>query len=118
MKFDVLITKVFDPKKDKKKNTKNALDTLEEKFMQPLSNYKFHPRAYVRLEGRSFIIRKLVMGLMSYPAIHKDNGDHQKQIRELIKQTAGSIDNLALKMLFVTVQQNNLDICIEYTVNA
>ena len=51
------------------------------------------------------------------PAIEKDEGNHQEQVRELIKQTAASIDNLALKMLFVTVQQNNLEICIKYAVN-
>ena len=54
---------------------------------------------------------------MLYPAIHKDEGDHQKQVGELIKWTAASIDNLALKMLFVTVQQNNLNVCIECAVN-
>ena len=57
------------------------------------------------------------MGLMPYPAIHKDEGDHQEQVKELIKQTAASIDNLALRMLFVTIQQNNLEVCIEYAVN-
>jgi hypothetical protein len=54
---------------------------------------------------------------MPHPAIHEDEGDHQKQVGELIKQTAASIDNLALKMLFVTVQQNNLNVCIECAVN-
>ena len=54
---------------------------------------------------------------MPYLAIHKDEGNHQEQVGELIKQTAASMDNLALKMLFVTVQQNNLEICIEYAVN-
>ena len=57
------------------------------------------------------------MRLTPYPAIHKDEGNHQEQVGELIKQTAASIDNLALKMLFVTVQQNNLEACIEYAVN-
>ena len=54
---------------------------------------------------------------MLYPAIHKDESDHQKQVGELIKQTAASINNLVLKMLFVTVQQNNLEICIQYAVS-
>ena len=58
-----------------------------------------------------------ILGLISYPALHEDDGDHQKQVGKLIKQTAKSIDNLALKMLFVTVQQNNLEVCIEYAVN-
>jgi len=57
------------------------------------------------------------MALISYPALHEDEGDHQKQVGELIKQTTTSIDDLALKMLFVTVQQNNLEACIECAVN-
>ena len=57
------------------------------------------------------------MRLTPYPAIHKDEANHQEQVGELIKQTAASIDILALKMLFVTVQQNNLEACIEYAVN-
>ena len=57
------------------------------------------------------------LGLIAFPAINDDEGNHQEQVRELIKQTAASIDNLALKMLFVTVQQNNLELCIEYAVN-
>ena len=51
MKFDDLITQVFDRKKDKEENNKKALDTLEKKFQQPLSSYKFPPRAYVRFKG-------------------------------------------------------------------
>ena len=49
-------------------------------------------------------------------ALDNDEGDHQEQMKKLIKQTASSIDDLALKMLFVTVQQNNLDVCMQYAV--
>jgi len=49
-------------------------------------------------------------------ALNDDEGNHQEQIKELIKHTASSIDNLALKKLFVTVQQNNLEVCIQYAV--
>ena len=51
MKFDYLITQVFDMEKDEIENTKTALDTLDKKFKQPLSGYKFAPRAYVCLKG-------------------------------------------------------------------
>jgi hypothetical protein len=57
------------------------------------------------------------LGLTAFPALNDDEGNHQEQVGELIKQTAASIDNLALKMLFITVQQNNLEICIKYAVN-
>jgi len=117
MKFDDLITQVFDRKKDKKENITNALDTLEKKFKQPLSSYKFPPCAYVHFEGRSFVIQQPILGLMPHPAIHKNEGDHQEQVGKLIKKTTASINNLALKMLFVTVQQNNLEVCIECAVD-
>ena len=54
--------------------------------------------------------------LMPHAALDNDEGDHQEQIKELIKHTALSIDDLALKMLFVTVQQNNLKVCIQHAV--
>jgi len=41
-----------------------------------------------------------------------DDGKHQDQVKELIQKTADSLDNLALKMLFVSIQQNNLELCI------
>ena len=47
-------------------------------------------------------------GTLGFPAIDDDEGNHQEQVGELIKQTVASIDDLALKMLFVTIQQNNL----------
>ena len=52
----------------------------------------------------------------THAALHDDEGNHQEQMKELIKQTASSIDNLTLKKLFVTVQQNNLEVCIQYSV--
>jgi hypothetical protein len=57
------------------------------------------------------------LGLTEFAAIDDDKGNHQEQVGELIKQTATSIDDLALKMLFVTIQQNNLEICIENAIN-
>ncbi len=41
-----------------------------------------------------------------------DNGNHQDQVKELIQKTADSLNNLAIKMLFISVQQNNLELCI------
>jgi len=46
-----------------------------------------------------------------------DDGNHQDQVKELIRKTADSLDNLALKMLFVSVQQNNLELCIRSAIN-
>jgi hypothetical protein len=48
--------------------------------------------------------------------MQKENGNHQEQVKELIEKTAESLDDPALKMLFVSVQQNNLELCIKYAV--
>ena len=43
-------------------------------------------------------------------------GKHQEQVKVLIEKTASSLDDTALKMLFVSVQQNNIELCIQYAV--
>ncbi|KIM38992.1 hypothetical protein M413DRAFT_447350 [Hebeloma cylindrosporum] len=99
-KFDDFITQVYDENKDEEKNREVACAILKERFEKPLMGYKFPPRAYVRFES-----------------IDEDEGNHQEQVGELMKQTAASINNLALKMLFITVQQNNLELCVYYVLN-
>jgi len=81
-------------------NRKAADQVLEEAFQVPLFGYAYPPKASVCLES-----------------LHKDSGNHQDQVKELIKKTAGSLDDVALKILFVSVQKNNLELCMEYAVN-
>jgi len=53
------------------------------------------------------------------PKTHVCLGDMQKENTEcsaLINETANAIDDDILKLLFVSVQQNNLDLCIEQAV--
>ena len=35
---------------------------------------------------------------------------------ELMKQTAAVLDDKSLKLLFVSTQRNNLELCVEYAV--
>jgi len=51
--------------------------------------------------------------------MHVYLSDMQKESAEcpaLINETANAIDDDILKLLFVSVQQNNLDLCIKYAV--
>ena len=48
--------------------------------------------------------------------LHNETGNHQDQVKVLIEKTASSLDDTALKMLFVSVQQNNIDICVRYAI--
>src|SRR5260221_10815731 len=104
--------------KGDEENIQVACATLEKKFEKPLKGYKFPPRAYVRFECMSLLLSNRLGTYITCPAIHEDEGNHQEQVGELMKQTAASIDDLALKMLFVTVQQNNLELSIEYAIES
>ncbi|KAG6906831.1 hypothetical protein DXG01_011791 [Tephrocybe rancida] len=97
-KFDDLISQVYDIRLDYNKNRKNA-ETKRKELEALLFSYKSPPRAGVYVED-----------------IHNNHGNHQEQVEVLIKKTAESLDDLSLKMLFVSIQQNNLELCIEYAV--
>ena len=49
--------------------------------------------------------------------LHSVTGNHQDQVKVLIEKMAFSLDDTALKMLFVSVQQNNIDLCVQYAIN-
>ncbi|KAG6916009.1 hypothetical protein DXG01_008861 [Tephrocybe rancida] len=97
-KFDDLITQVYDIRLDYNKNCKNA-ETKRKELEASLFHCKSPPRAGIYVED-----------------LHNDHGNHQEQVEVLIKKTAESLDDLSLKMLFVSIQQNNLELCIEYAV--
>ncbi|KAG6905761.1 hypothetical protein DXG01_000853 [Tephrocybe rancida] len=97
-KFDDLITQVYDTSLDYAKNHENA-KREQKKLEDLLFSYKFPPKAGVCLED-----------------MHNNGGNHQEQVKVLIEKTAMSLDDLSLKMLFVSIQENNLELCIEYAV--
>jgi hypothetical protein len=63
---------------------------------------------YVCKVSRCFIIEKT--NCDSFPTL--DMNKESTTCSELIERTADAIDDDALKLLFVTVQMNNLDACI------
>ncbi|KAG6912826.1 hypothetical protein DXG01_011740, partial [Tephrocybe rancida] len=97
-KFDDLIAQVYDISLDYNTNRENA-ETERKKLEASLFNYKSPPKAGVYVED-----------------MHNNNGKHQEQVKVLIEKTAESLDDLSLKMLFVSIQQNNLELCLEYAV--
>lgn len=48
--------------------------------------------------------------------MQEDDGKHQDQVKELTEKTADSLDDLALKILFISVQGNNLELCINFAI--
>ncbi|KAK7448792.1 hypothetical protein VKT23_013522 [Stygiomarasmius scandens] len=94
-KFDDFIIQVAGKVKRHEREEK-AMKELKEKFETPLNSFQFPPKAMLLLKG-----------------MQKDNGGHQEQVKELIEKTADSLHDLALELLFVSVQQNNMELCIK-----
>ncbi|KAK7446724.1 hypothetical protein VKT23_014418 [Stygiomarasmius scandens] len=97
-KFDDFIIQVAGKIKRHEREEK-AMRELKEKFEIPLKGFQFPPKAMLHLKG-----------------MQKDNGSHQEQVKELIEKTADSPHDLALKFLFVSIQQNNMELCIKYAI--
>ncbi|KAF8987211.1 hypothetical protein BDQ17DRAFT_1375340, partial [Cyathus striatus] len=82
---------------DDAKNRHEAEKEVQDKFINPLHGYSYPPKACTFMED-----------------LHDDNSNHQNQVKDLIEKTAESLDDIALKMLFISIQQNNLELCIKY----
>ena len=48
--------------------------------------------------------------------LQNETGNHQDQVKVLIEKTASSLDDTALSMLFVSVQQNKIDLCVRHAI--
>ena len=57
------------------------------------------------------------LNINSMSDLHEETGNHQDQVKDLIEKTASSLDDTALEILFVSVQQNNIDLCVRYVIN-
>ena len=116
-KFDDLITQVYNDEVDEQGNRRVAENELEKKFRKPLYSFKFPPKAHIRMEGTYdggmdllFIDPILLLDLQD------DNSDHQGQVKVLLTKTADSLNDVVLKILFVLVQQNDLELSLTYAV--
>ena len=117
-KFDDLITQVYDVYQDDDVNRQNAEEIVEERFRKPLYSYAFPPRADVCLEGKCWVfLCQSCRRAQPNADLHSETGKHQDQVKVLIEKTVSSLDDTALKMLFVSVQQNNIEECIRYAIN-
>jgi hypothetical protein len=89
---------------------------VEVKFRKPLRGYAFPPSADVCFEGKCCSIsRPSVDQTASRSTFNpyvdlqaEETNNHQEQVKALIEKTASSLDDTALKMMFVSVQQNNI----------
>ncbi|KAJ7208975.1 GTP-binding protein [Mycena pura] len=103
-KFDGLVNKAYTELVDnglsedeaEEKLTEKAEELLQTNFREPLSRATFPPSDYVQLD---------------------DMREPTTSCNELIEKTANALTDDTLKLLFVSVQQNNIDVCIRYAVD-
>ncbi|KAF7343597.1 GTP-binding protein [Mycena sanguinolenta] len=114
-KFDGLVTKAFQQLRaeGKKIPTANAGKVelaqrmLTMNYRVPLNGVAFKPSAYVQLDGGSaFDISPIL--LIVLPDMRQEHSN----CVELINETAKTLTDDALLLLFVSVQRNNIDLCI------
>ncbi|KAF5331779.1 hypothetical protein D9758_018549 [Tetrapyrgos nigripes] len=86
-KCDDLVTQLYDEEKEDDEIRQDAAANLEDKFRKPLAEY-----------------------------MQRDDGHHQQQVKELMEKTADSLGDPSLKLLFVCIQHNNLELCMRYAV--
>ena len=114
------MTQIYDMDQDDDANRRNAEEQVEKKFRKPLYAYTFPPCADVCFEGKywfNLVPKCSQLDIQLYAALHTPGtGKHQDQVKVLIERTASSLDDTALKMLFVSVQQNNIELCIRYAI--
>ena len=81
-------------------------------YLAPLYKAQYPPKANVRLQGKLFeAIRFIFFWLLSFePDMHLGN----TSCKELVQVTADAIDDDVLKLLFVSVQQVNLAVSVQY----
>ncbi|KDR79415.1 hypothetical protein GALMADRAFT_154320 [Galerina marginata CBS 339.88] len=102
-KFDGLVTTAFNElrkehkdigiKEAKHKRFGRAKEKLNTNFIEPLMATKYQPSGHVQLD---------------------DMRDMSSDCVELIEKTASVLDDDTLKLLFVSVQENNINLCIHH----
>ncbi|KAF7343586.1 GTP-binding protein [Mycena sanguinolenta] len=104
-KFDGLVTKAFQQLRAEGKNIRTAnagkvelaQRMLITNYRDPLNSVSFKPSAYVQLDDMRL---------------------ERSTCTELITHTANTLTDAALHLLFVSVQRNNIDLCIQCAVNS
>ncbi|KAJ7122333.1 hypothetical protein C8R44DRAFT_622326 [Mycena epipterygia] len=102
-KFDGLVTKAFDELRRSgtdrarahEKKVELAQERLNVNFLEPLKSTKFPPSDHLQLED-----------------MRKD----ASSCVQLIEKTANVLNDDTLRLLFVSVQQNNIDLCTRYAI--
>ena len=89
-----------------------ALEMFERDIKGVIYGSTFPPKGHVLLRGELF---SFLYDKRSFAA---DMNHPNATCQELVNCTASSIDDAALRLLFVSTQRNNLALCIESAANS
>ena len=92
---------------------RHAVKMFEEEIKDVLYENKYPPKGHVLLRGKLARNHNMMRKLRSAADMNHDNATCD----ELVSCTAGAIDNVALKLLFVVVQQRNLVLCMQSAID-
>ncbi|KAF7350070.1 GTP-binding protein [Mycena venus] len=95
--FNIDVTGKGNPEEADEQTAQRAQEMLANHFQQPLRGARFPPSDHVQLD---------------------DMREKASSCNELIEKTANALTDDTLRLLFVSVQQNNIYLCIQYAIEA
>ena len=126
-KFDGLVSTAFGELRDKEKLSRKeakdkkferAREMLKTNFIEPLEATASRPSDYVRLDGKPEYKYNAGTYTLIFVMMYSDMRMEDSSCEELIEKTANVLDDDTLKLLFISVQHNNIDICIEHAIQS
>ena len=92
------------------KARKNAKIAFQSVYLPKVFDTKYPPKGYVCLEG---MIMNALYDLKVI-IILTDMDIAENDCPELTEKTADAIDEVSIQELFVSIQMNNLDLCVKF----
>ena len=93
-----------------------AWTDFENNILQRFAEFKYPPKGYVvfRSKLRWLSSANIHLSYLYHAEMHEPGGN----CNDLMKKTVDALSSKDLQQLFVSTQQNNLDICVEYGIKA
>ncbi len=121
-KFDALILQAFGAlrrqkvsvKESKRQASDYAKIEFEKEHLTGIYQQQYSPKKHVCLQGKYQYYT--FDYFMKFSCFHSDMHKSDANCSELLVQTAAALDNEILQQLFVSTQENNLELCIEYAI--
>jgi hypothetical protein len=118
-KFDALEDMCYNKLRSQGKNHQEAEDAIHEcankifqdEYLSRVLATDFPPKAYICLSGNILFLYRFVKFLQILEMNKEEN-----QCFELSEKTMDILDNDFLVNLFVSIQKNNLDLCIKKSI--